>query len=35
LHNCQVTLGKPDLLSTVILLDAQKYLASMCSGRRR
>ncbi len=26
LHNCQVSLGKPDLLSTVILHDAANYL---------
>ena len=28
LHNCQVTLGKPDLLSTVLLLDASRLLAA-------
>ncbi len=27
LHNCQVVLGKPDLLSTVLLLDASRLLA--------
>lgn len=27
LHNCQVSLGKPDLLSTVLLCDAAKCLA--------
>lgn len=33
LHNCQVSLGKPDLLSTVILLDAKHYLAPLDGGR--
>lgn len=33
LHNCQVSLGKPDVLSTVILLDAQHSLTG-AEGRR-
>jgi len=33
LHNCQVSLGKPDLLSTVILLDASDYLRQITERR--
>lgn len=32
LHNCQVSLGKPDLLSTVLLVDARRRLAEAVSG---
>ncbi len=32
LHNCQVLLGRPDLLSTVILLDASRLLAASCAA---
>lgn len=28
LHNCQISMGKPDLLSTVLLLDASRALST-------
>jgi hypothetical protein len=33
LHNCQVTLGRPDLFSTVLLLDARRSLARLGADR--
>lgn len=33
LHNCQVSLGRPDLLSSVLLLDARRSLAEITPGK--
>jgi hypothetical protein len=32
LHNCRVTLGRPGLLSTILLLDARRSLAEVTHG---